>query len=134
MPIVPATLVRSISFPGTESIYLYRFTTPSLPVSTISDDLEFTLYSPAKLEAVRISCSSKNYNFSLRLEPSITLPSIEEIYSVSGVSTSFFDDNIEGWYAKPVGPSQHKLYAIVQNVDTVNLTGLMTFEFVIKRY
>ncbi len=134
MPITPATVVRNIIFPGVDNIQLFRFTFPSVPSATISNDIEFTMRSPGKIETLRMSCASKNYHFSLRLEPAITPPSIEEFYSVIGISNSYYDDNADIWYAKPLGPSQHKLYGQLKNVDSVNATGVITFEFVIVAY
>lgn len=128
--IVP-TLIRQIDFPGTDNVCLYRYSIPSVPASTISDEIEFTFSNPAKFENVRIACLSKNYQFSLRLEPLATIPSIEEIYNVISISESYFDDNMDVWWAKPVGIDQHKLYGKIKNVDSVNATGTVLFEFVL---
>ena len=134
MTIVAATLLRQINFPGTENITLYRFSVPNIPVATLSDDIEFLTHSPGKIETLRINCSSKNYQLSLRLEPGVVSPSIEEFYNVIAISQAYYDDNADIWYAKPPGPNQHKLYGLIRNVDAVNATGVIYIELVIIRY
>ena len=127
---ITANLIRQINFPGVDNICLYRFDIPSVAASTISDDIQFTLNGPAKLENFRVHSDSPNYNFSLLLEPAVVTPSIEEIYSVVNINKAFFDDFIELWWAKPAGPDSNNLYGVIKNNGVA--TGTITFEFVFK--
>ena len=128
---ITANLIRQIDFPGVDNICLYRFDIPSIPAATISDDILFAVNNPAKLENFRVQCDSNNFNFSLRLEPAVITPSIEEIYSVVNMNRAFFDDFIEIWWAKPTGPDENNLYGEIKNNSGI-ATGPITFEFVFK--
>jgi hypothetical protein len=126
-----ATLLRQIDFPGTDNICLFRFSAPSVPAATISDEIKFVIHRLAKFENIRVVCSSKNYSLSVRLTAGVTPPTIEEIYSVIGISQSYYDDHIDIWYGKPEGVDQNNLYGVIKNVDNVNATGTLFFEFVL---
>jgi hypothetical protein len=130
---ITATLERFIDFPGTENYNLYRFSVPSIPASTISDDILFAMHTPAKLENLRVVCNSRNYSLSLRLESGVTVPSIEEVYSVIQVSQSYHDDRLEVFFSKDITdiPNKDKLYGVIKNMDGANATGIVYFEFVI---
>jgi hypothetical protein len=130
---ITATLVRQIFFPGTDNLWLYRFSIPSVPALTIQPDIIFDLCSPGKFENIRIACMSPNFNFSIRLEPGISPPSIEEIYNVINIDDYDFDDNVDIWWAKPAGPNQDKLYGDIKN-NSGTPTGTIFFEFVVVCY
>jgi hypothetical protein len=126
---IVATVLREILFPGTAKICLIRFEIPSVPALTISDEISFDFSNPSQILNARISCDSSNYDFSLRLESGVTLPSIEEIYKVINISRQEFDDGLNLYWAKPPGPFEDFLYGILKNNDSVP-TGVVTFEFV----
>ena len=132
--IIP-TLERQIDFVGVDNVCLFRFSIPSITAGSITDDIKFDLNSPGKIENIRINNLSKNYQFSIRLEPEVVPPSIEEIYNVIGVSESFYDDHVDIWFAKPdTDPNENCLYGVFKNVDVTNATGIIHFEFVLVCY
>ena len=128
-----ATLERHIVFPGITPINLYRFSAPSVAAVTTVTDVKFVLHSPAKIENIRVSCSSRNYNLSLLLEPGLVPPTIEEVYRAINLNTTEFEDNVEIWWAKPTGADQHAIFGVVQNNDNIP-TGVIHFEFVLVNY
>ena len=128
---IVATLVHQISFPGIDNICLYRFSVPSIGASSISDDIQFALNTPAKFENIRVSCASTNYDFSIRLESGITLPSLEEIYRAVNLNRTFSDDLIEVWWGKPTGADMNNLYGVITN-SSGTATGEVTFEFILR--
>ena len=131
MAIVSATLVYRIDFPGTQNICLWRFTVPSVPAASISDDIEFDMYGKSQIVNIRISNKSTNYNFSLRLQPAVTPPSIEEIYDIINASDTVLDNRVDVYFAKdPEQPDCDKIYGQIKNLDNNLATGVITFEFV----
>ncbi len=135
MATVNATLVRNISIPGIDNLCLYRFVAPSVPVSTVSDDFVFAMHIPAKIQNIRVVCESANYRFSLRQEANLVMPSPEEVYNPGlKINKVFRDNNVNLYLAKPVGPFQDNLYAVITNVDPLNPTGSIIFEFVLNCY
>lgn len=127
---ITATLIHQINFPGTQNTCLYRFTIPSILATSISDEIKFGLNNHARIENLRISCSSLNYNFSLRLESGITPPSIEEIYDVVNANDTYLDNRVNVYWAKESGIDENNLYGLIKNLSG-DATGIITFEFVL---
>lgn len=133
---ITATKIRQIDYPGAlPQPRLLRYTIPSIPANTIEPDIKLIdVPNPGKLENVRISCDSNAYNFSLRYEPGVVPPSIEELYFVVGVARSYSDDLLDLWHAKPTGPDEECLYMELFNCDKTNATGLVEIELVFIRF
>ena len=128
---ITANLLRQINFPGVENYCLYRFDIPSVPAMTIQTDILFSLHNPGKFENIRVSCDSPNYNFSIYLEPGTVDPTIEKIYEVINISRFDFDDNVDVWWAKPLGPGNMDVFGEIKNNASI-ATGVITFEFVLR--
>lgn len=129
MAVVPATLLYRLDFPGVQNTCLFRYTFPSVAATTTSDEIEFEFDNQAKIENIRISCDSTNYNFSLRLESGVTPPSIEEIYDVINANDTYLDNRVNVYWGKQTGATEDCLYGVIKNLDS-SATGLITFEFV----
>ena len=130
---ITATLVHSIPFPGIGNFCLYRFSIPSIPALTIQPDIRFDLSNPGKFENIRVACDSPNFNFDLFLEPGVSEPTIEHIYSVINIDEFDFDDNVDIWWAKTAGPDENAVFGTIKN-NAGGATGTVFFEFVLVCY
>ncbi len=142
MAIVNATAVSNTKIPGGEII---RATAANVAVSSTSDEIKIALVVTDEdsvtqrdesviIKAVSISCSSTDFDTSLRTKGGAAVNTVDEVYQRTASNLDFSDTGLWIPFGNQDGAA-HKIpyiYLVITNDDAGNATGTITIEITVE--
>lgn len=129
------TVISVDSYRSAQRLKSWVFEIPSIPIGGTSDEIRLNIgETEGAIAAVRIVCASTDYDLSVRVKPSIVLPSIYEVLNVVDIDGSYnevYEPKII--FSNGEEPAeQASIYAVIKNNDTV-MTGAIMMELIISK-
>lgn len=117
---------------GHENTKLFRYELSTVASGGTSVEFSISGISKSgKIIGVRSSCSSTDYDVSIRTSESITPPSVEEIVRITDINekTSYGPNELDEFYFNPA--EDNELFVYVTNNDALTATGTITLDIVV---
>ena len=131
-----ATLISTVNFRSAKWIQAYRYSIPTIPVSSISDEYSLDeIPSKGLLNCFRIVNNSRNYDIFLRQQGNLVIPPdyhIDEILRVVDIDRVYGDSNLGIYYTNRDSIETDTLYLTILNNDPDNATGVVTLELYVE--
>jgi len=109
------------------------FSLPMVLAGATSDTIRF-LFSPyVYFHALKVSCNSVDYDLSFRNRNGITVPSVHEIFKVTNINLSHYDNDVRVPSINSDSPQEGYLYLVITNTDAVHPTGLIQIQITISQ-
>ncbi len=134
---ITATYIETETFNTIHEWKAFRFTIPSIIAGGTSDEIVFTCSDFPKegeIHTIRVVCASTDFDFSLRGEAGVTTPDISEFYLSQNNDGKIIDLNNSIIWSNNEPTEVNEMYGKITNTDGVNATGLIQFEFIMRRF
>ena len=109
------------------------FSLPTVLAGATSDTIRFLLSPFVHLQSLKVSCDSVDYDLSFRNRNGITVPSVHEIFKVTNINLSHYDNDVRVPSINSDSPQEGYLYLVITNTDAVNPTGLIQIQITISQ-
>ena len=126
MAIIDATAVSSFEAPAGRAI---RVTTGSVAASSTSDEIRITAFENAVLKELDVSCSSTDFDISLRTSAGASANSSDEKLKVTSENLHYYETDLNITLVTRGTPY---IYLVITNNDAVNATGTITIDLVLQ--
>lgn len=83
-----------------------------------------------KIETLRIACESVNFDVSIRSGAGVVIPSIEEVLRVTEIDQYYSSQSFSILFYNVT--EENYLYGVITNTDPINVTGVVSIEFIIS--
>ena len=109
------------------------FSLPTVLAGATSDTIRFLLSPFVHLQSLKVSCDSVDYDLSFRNRNGITVPSVHEIFKVTNINLSHYDNDVRVPSINSDSPQEGYLYLVITNTDAVHPTGLIQIQITISQ-